>query len=354
MSRTEHRLEQVRERLSSGQGKLLVIQTAFLGDVVLITPLLRSAKRAFPRARITVLCLPECAGVLRGQVDDIITFDKRDGRNLQRHWRELILRLRGERFDVALIPHRSMRSGLTALKAGIGCRIGFNRGAGAPFHTDRVVYQPRLYEGRRNLRLLTALTGMEDPSDKGLPELAPSDEDIRLVSDILTGLGLRKGGFVVVAPGSVWATKRWPAEYYRQLADKLDGEFNLPSLAIGGAEDVEVCSRVVRDSSFNKAGELSPLQAAALMSRARLVVSGDTAPAHIATAVGAAQVIIFGSTSPRFGFAPPTPQARIAGIDLWCRPCTGHGRRHCPRWGSLKCMRRVTADMVMEIARDRL
>ena len=343
-------LKIVREKLAAGDGKLLIIQTAFLGDVILTTPLLRSVRQAFPEAKIAALTIPECEDVLLGFTDKTIVFDKRQKKDRRIQWFELIQRLRSERFDVALIPHRSIRSAITARKAGIKCRIGLMRGAGAIFHTHRVPYRRGVYEGLRNLELLAPLA---DVDDDGLPQLHPSDGDKRKVEEILTDLGLTDDRFVVFAPGSVWLTKRWLPEYFHQLTQRLKDEFDLQVVTIGGREDEAVCSSVGIHPNYNLAGKLSILGSAALTARSKFIISGDTAPAHIATAVGTDQVIIFGSTVPRFGFAPPTPKAHIAEIDLWCRPCTNHGRRNCPL-GHLKCMKNVTPDYVINLIRDQL
>jgi heptosyltransferase-2 len=169
---------------------------------------------------------------------------------------------------------------------------------------------------------------------------------------LLADTGIVPGKFVVFAPGSVWLTKRWPAIHYRTMAELLLSGFGLKVLAVGGPADTDVCRSVVLEPNHNLSGRLSVLQTSALMGQARLVVSGDTAPAHLATSVRARQAIIFGSTVPRFGFAPPTPNARTLGLDLWCRPCTTHGRRFCPRWNSLKCLRDIRPELVVDSVRD--
>ncbi len=342
-------LVSVSDRLRRTGGGVLVIQTAFLGDVILLTPLLRATRRAFPKARLAVVTIPECSAPISGAVDEVISFDKRTRRGRRGRWRKLVERIRSGRFDLALLPHRSLRSALTAAKAGIPVRIGFDRGIGARLHTHRVAYPRELYEGRRNLKLLETVATVEDD---GLPELRPSAEDEQVVDRLLGELGVKPGEFILVAPGSVWRTKRWLEDYYRELMQRIAAGPGYTVLLSGGTEDAALCGRIACRPQHNLAGRLTVLQSAALAKRAHFVVSGDTAAAHIATSVDARQLIIFGSTAPRLGFVPPTPRARVAEVKLWCRPCTDHGRNLCPRPGRMRCMTDLTPARVFEAVRD--
>ena len=342
-------LRELTSKLEAGGGKILVIQTAFFGDVILLTPLLRAIKKAFPASSITALTIPETASLLREWVDETITFDKRDRNQKSANWNSLVAQIRSERFDLALVPHRSLRSGITAWKGGISFRIGFDRSAGSWFHSLKVPYPFGLYEGSRNLELLRSLA---EVTDDGLPALHPPPEDTRLVDALLESLDLQHRKFVVIAPASVWLTKRWPSRFYRSLSQNLADRYQLPTVSVGSVADADQCSNTVVRPEYNLAGRLTLLQTCALMTRARLVVSGDSAPAHLATAAGVNQLIIFGSTIPRFGFAPPVGRARTMGRDLWCRPCTDHGRNLCPNPAGMKCLNGIHPDEVLTRIED--
>ena len=341
--------DDLRSKLTAKGGRLLVIQTAFLGDVVLLTPLLRAIRKALPLVRTSVVVQPEWSEVVAGWCDEIIPFAKKEAATRSQNWKELLEGLKRRQFDAALVPHRSLRSALTALKAGIPYRIGFKRGVGIWFHNIRVSYPRSLYEGRRNLALLEVLT---DTDDGGFPELIIPDDDREFVAGRLRELGLDPFSFAVIAPASVWFTKSWPIRHYRDLVHRLKNEFQIAALVVGGRADAEICAPVAVAAKFNFAGQFSPLRTAALMAQSRFVISGDTAPAHLATAVGVRQLIIFGSTAPRFGFAPPTERARILGADIWCRPCTDHGRKRCPLGGSPRCLNEITVSMVVNSVRN--
>jgi heptosyltransferase-2 len=343
------RLDTLKEQLKKDGGKILVIQTAFLGDVVLLTALLVEIKKLFPLSRLYVVVIPECAGVLNGLVDEIIIFDKRKKEERKQRFKLLIDLIRAEKFALAFLPHRSLRSGWLAKAADIPIRIGFDRGPGRIFHTHKVHYIRSRYEGLRCLDLLSRIIQVD--SD-GLPVLKPTNENQENVNAVLLEKGLSEKHFVVYAPGSVWNTKAWPVQYYRQLSTLLHEQYGMQVIAVGGNADVDLCSQAVLRPELNLAGILSPLESSVLMSRARLVISGDTAPAHLATASGVNQLIIFGSTTPKFGFFPPTERARSMGVDLWCRPCTDHGRRNCPRGKSMPCLNRISPDDVIQSIGD--
>lgn len=325
-------MSDIRRRLEEG-GSILIFQTAFLGDVILTTGLLRATRAAFPRARIGAVTLPFGAELVAGWVDDCFAIDKRSS-DAPRAWKRLAEELRSLNPAVALVPHRSIRTARFLSSLEIPCRIGFDRGFGSYFHTRRTPYPSYEYEGRRNLSLLKALT---PTLDTGVPELRLTVEQIAATEKLISEKALAARSFAVFAPGSVWATKKWLAGHFRELRDRLVADYQLEIAAVGGEADRDLCATVASRADLNFAGELTPVGTASLMKRSKLVVAGDSAPTHLATAVGARQVIIFGSTSPRLGFAPPVASARCFGLDLWCRPCTTHGRRKCP-WGSPRCL----------------
>ncbi len=330
--------------LRNDGGRILIIQTAFIGDVILSTSLIGTLRNHLPKVKITALTIPGNASILENQVDTIIKFDKHDKKHLKQNWIETILKIRDSKFDVALIPHRSFRSGLLANRGNIPVRIGFSKGSGSIFHTTKIKYEKHLYECERNLKLLEPL---EVVDSSGLPLLIPAESDNRFVMALIRKLGLKPGKYAVFAPGSIWYTKRWVAEYYRKLAGLLQKEKKIDTVVVGGKEDSDLGNDIVINREFNLSGKLSLMQSAALIRDSAFLIAGDSAPTHLATAVRTNQIIIFGSTSPKFGFAPNIERAKIIEVeDLWCRPCTNHGRKRCPLWTNLKCMRDITPEHV--------
>jgi heptosyltransferase-2 len=318
----------------------LVIQTAFLGDVILTTPLISLLAERF--GPVDVVTTPAAASLLdhHPAVADVIRYDKHGADRGWKSFRRLGAELRARRYERVYLPHRSFRSAMLARWSGIRERIGFADSAGAFTYTRRV---SRPKEGHEVERLL-ALAGV-GPDDAIPPVslgLAPTDlaaGDAWLASH---GVG---SDFVAIAPGSVWATKRWP--YYAELAAGLDRT----SVIVGSADDAELARTIVEAAggrAVSAAGELSLRGSAALIQRAAVLVTNDSAPLHLATAVGTPVVAVFGPTVPEFGFGPRGAADIVLGHDeLPCRPCSKHGPPACPL-GHHRCMRDLSVAAVAE------
>jgi heptosyltransferase-2 len=315
----------------------LVIQTAFLGDVVLTTPLLTAL--AGQDGPVDVVTTPAAAPLLEGHpaVRRVIRYDKRGAdAGLHGLWR-LGAELRGARYERAVLPHRSWRSAALALLADIPQRIGF---AGAPAAISYTARVPRAGEGHEVERLL-ALAG---PERTAAPPVAlglePAD---RAAADRWLAAHAVEPGFVALAPGSIWGTKRWP--YYPELAAALER----PIVVLGSRDDAELAEAVVAavpGRAHSAAGELDLRAAAALLERASVLFTNDSAPLHLATAVGTPVVALFGPTVPAQGFGPRGARDRALGVTLGCRPCSAHGPQVCPLVHH-RCMRDLPVEQVV-------
>ncbi len=320
----------------------MVIQTAFLGDVVLTTPLLSAlAARHGP---LDVVTTPAAAALLEGHpaVAEVVRYDKRGtDAGLDGLWR-LGRRLRRRRYARVYLPHRSLRSAALALLTGAAERTGFADGAGAITYTRRIA-RPR--GGHETHRLLALAGPLSEPPGK--PTLALSAADRAAAGAWMRDRGVPPG-FLAVAPGSIWGTKRWP--YYAELAATL----NLPIVVVGGPEDAPLAAQVTgaaEGRSWSAAGTLDLRASAALLEHAAVLVTNDSAPLHLATAVGTPVVAIFGPTVPEFGFGPQGPQdAVVQQSGLPCRPCSSHGPRVCPL-GHHRCMLELSVERVAAAVR---
>jgi heptosyltransferase-2 len=320
-------------------GGTLVVQTAFLGDVVLTTPLLTAlADRHGP---VDVVVTPTAATLLEGHpaVRRVIRYDKK-GRDagLASLWR-MGAALRGARYSRAYLPHRSWRSAALALLARVPERTGFADSPAAITYTTRVTRAPSGHEVER----LLALAGARS---RGAPDvsLALTPQDEAAADRWLAERGI-PAGFTAVAPGSMWGTKRWP--YYPGLAAAIEG----PLVVIGGPDDQAVAGEVVAaapERAWSAAGALGLRASAALLKRARVLVTNDSAPLHLATAVGTPLVALFGPTVPEQGFGPRGSRSLALGhAGLACRPCSAHGPQVCPL-GHHRCMRELPVETVAE------
>jgi heptosyltransferase-2 len=330
-------------------GGAVVIQTAFYGDVILSTPLIRRASERLG-APVDVVVQPAALPVLQNnpRIRDRIPFDKRGRDRGVAGFMRLVHQLRLRHYDVAYLAQSSLRSALLAFAARIPRRIGFRGAPGALLHTHSVT--PR-GEPHQVERLLALADGAPDRRE---PEIFPGAEERATVDALLAEAGIQRE-FVVLAPGSQWGSKRWP--YFPELARGLAAE--IPLAIVGGAGD-RADARQIRTALgagtpvADATGRLSILAAGELIRRARVLVSNDSAPVHLASAVGTATVEIYGPTMPLFGFAARAAWSRVIEPEpISCRPCHHHGPPACPL-GHHRCMRDTPISRVLAEVRTLL
>jgi heptosyltransferase-2 len=328
----------------------LVIQTSFLGDVVLTTPLL--AELAL-RGPVDIVVTPAAAPLLANHpaVRDVIVFDKRgsDGGlfGLWRFARRLRTRVDGtpRTISAAYLAQGSLRSAALALIAGIRERVGFDTSAGSFLYTRRIRYLKQLHHAERLWRLAAGDDAIAVP-ETVWPTLFPGDAERAIVDALLKNVPRDGASYLALAPGSIWGTKRWP--YYPALAARLAPLYRL--IVIGGPDDHELAEQIAQAAGpervINATGKLSLLASAELIRRCAGLVTNDSAPQHLASAVCTPTLTIFGPTIPGFGFGPLAPlHATVGNENLSCRPCDAHGPKKCPL-GHWKCMREVEVGRV--------
>jgi heptosyltransferase-2 len=300
----------------------LVIQTAWLGDVVLTLPLIQSLAARF--GPVDVLVTPSAVPLVEQDpaVRRAIAWDKRGAGRGAGGLLRLAAALRRAGYGRAFLPHRSLRSALLARLAGIPERTGYAGSGLASFlYTARVARPPVGHEPAR----LLALAGTA--ARPGTPWFTVTARDRERAAGWLDRQGVRRP-FVVLAPGARWATKLWPG--YPELARRLD----LQAVVVGGAEErplARLISEAVPGRASSAAGELTLRESAAVIEQATLVVTNDSAPLHLAVALARPVIAIAGPTGPAPGFEPPATVGRVvAHPDLACRPCSAHGPERCP------------------------
>ena len=342
----------------------LVVQTSFLGDVVLTTPLIAELAK---RSAVDVLTTRPGAEILAGNpaIRNILVYEKRDRDKGVRGFARIVGRVRhtglngtpppsanGTKsstiYDAAYMAQGSIRSGLLTLAAGVRHRIGFDTAAGRAFYTERVRYDPTRHHAERLWGL-----SMSDCADPPLPEqirprVYPGEDERRVVDKLLASAGIVPP-FIAVAPGSAWGTKRWP--FYPELAVLITKQH--PVVIIGGNGEVELAETIIAavepGRAVSAAGSLSLLASAEVIGRAAALVGNDSAPQHLASAMGTPTVTLFGPTTPDFGFGPLAPGSVALGVtQLACRPCDRHGPMRCPL-GHWRCMRELSSRQVHEI-----
>lgn len=335
--------------------RILIIQTAFLGDVILSTPLIRALRERFPDSFISFLLIPETKKVLENNphLNEIIVYDKRKKGGMG-GFLDIKRKIKEREFDLSVIPHRSLRSALLAYISRIPERIGFDRSAGSFLFTHRIVYQPYAHEVDRNLSLLASFNKyLKDRA----PELFPSTEDFSYARKLLLDSGIWEEAKIVgIAPGSVWATKRWLPDRFAEVADLLVNKMGAKVVFLGSEDDLALCEKIAKlmtEKSVNLAGKTDVLQSAGIISFCKVILSNDSAPVHLASAMKSPVVAIFGSTIPEFGFAPYGEGHLIIEKKMECRPCGIHGRIKCPK-KHFRCMKEITTKEVFQAVKSLL
>lgn len=329
----------------------LVIQTSFLGDVVLTTPLLTELATRGP---VDIVVTPAAAPLLANHPAprDVIVFDKRGAhsgvRGLWRFARALRTRANGEPRGAATayLAQGSWRSATLARLAGVRTCVGFDTSAGRLLYSRRVRYRADRHHAERLWRL-AATDAAGDPAPETIrPRLHPGAAERAAVDALLKDVPREGAALLALAPGSIWGTKRWP--HFPALAARLAPLHRL--VVIGSRDDAPLAAEIARAAGVERvvdaAGRLSLLGSAEMLTRCVALVTNDSAPQHLASAVGTPTLTVFGPTVPAFGFGPLAPRHAAAGhASLPCRPCHPHGPAACPL-GHWRCMRELDATQV--------
>ena len=318
----------------------LVVQTSFLGDMVLTTPLLAELAGRGP---VDVVATPAAASLLANHpsVREVIVYDKRGRDRGVAGFRRLARALRARGATTAYFAQGSLRSAALGWLARIPERVGFATAPGRALYTRRVVFRDDRHHAERLWRLAADGAG-DPPAGRIRPRLFPGAAERAAVDALLDAHEARGRSFVALAPGSVWATKRWP--YFPELARQLAARGTLVVL-VGGGADAEAAAGILAElpagGAIDATGRLSLLASAELIGRAAALVTNDSSPQHLASAMDTPTVAVFGPTHPSFGFGPLATRSAVAGHEgLACRPCHHHGPPRCPL-GHWRCMREL-------------
>jgi len=337
-----------------GEGeRILIVQTSFLGDVVLTTPLVSEVRHRFPQAMLAILCTPPAEGLLKNNPDlDVIIADdkKGDGWGFTGLWRKA-KELRNRGFTMALSPHKSLRSALLLYLAGIPRRIGFRQSAGWFLYHYRVDRDEKCHDVERNLSILKALGIRPDQCQPSFRMEIDSSTQAN-VEGLFHSLGIeRKKDQLIIGlnPGSVWPTKRWSAEGYADLMVRLKKKYRCEIILFGSGEDRAIVDRIqglAGQVGQSLVSRTSLLELPYALEWCNVLITNDSLPMHIAVARGVPVVAIFCATTPSLGFYPYSSRAVVVEKELSCRPCSSHGGRRCPL-ATEDCIRLVQPEDVL-------
>ena len=312
--------------------RFLVIQTAFLGDVILATPVVSELKRLYPDAQIDVLVRKGNEAILKNHpaIHEVFSFNKKEGK--WKEMRRLIRTFRSNRYDEVINLQRFGSSGIITFLSGGKRKVGFDKNPFSFCYDMKIRHEigNGKHEVERNLECIAH----HGAQKLVRPSVYPSDADREKVA-VYT-----EQPFYTLAPASVWFTKQLPEAKWVELAKNLKRKGAV--YLVGGPADFDLCQRIIETAGLpvenNLAGKLNLLESCALFEKATRCFVNDSGPLHMATAVNAPVTAFFCATVPRFGFGPLSDDSEIRETteELTCRPCGLHGGKVCPM-GHFKC-----------------
>lgn len=332
------------------KNKILIIQTAFIGDVILATSFIRQVHQAFPDSEIHFLLRKGNQKITEHNplVSNTIIWDK------AHKWKSLfacIKEVRNEKYDIVFNIQRFFNSGLITALSGAKTKVGFDKNPLSLFFTYKVKHMiphstesSYLHETQRNQQLIIPLK--EQKLSRLRPELYFTKAEKEKVERIKKETNTKNKPYIVMAPSSVWFTKQLQKKKWIELVKNL---IDYQIYCIGGPDDKEYIDSIITSQhhASNLCGKLSLTESAYLMQDAHRVMVNDSAPLHLASAVNANTIAFFCSTVEEFGYGPLSDQHTIISKKLDCKPCGLHGKKACPL-GHFDCSEKIELNKVMQ------
>ena len=336
--------------------KILVVQTAFIGDVVLATALLETLHQQYPQAAIDVVVRKGNESLFNEHpfINELIVWDKKQDKYL--NWLSILKKIRAKHYDVLINLQRFAATGLWTVLSNANTTIGFDKNPFSFLFTHKVKHDVTgngVHEINRNHALISSLGALP----LAMPKLYPTKSDYEKVKLY------QAEKYITIAPASVWFTKQFPLTAWVSLINEL--KFEGPIYILGGSADKDLGDKIINEvvslhskafnatsttsnnssasiKIINLSGELGFLASAALQQKAVLNYVNDSAPMHFCSAVNAPVVAIYCSTIPAFGFGPLSTNSFVVEIQtqLACRPCGLHGKKQCPL-GHFNCAQTI-------------
>jgi len=338
--------------------RILIVRTDRIGDVVLSTPVITAARKAFPHAYIAFMVSGETKEIVTGNKDlnEVIVYDKKRKHKAILKSLCFAMHLRKKRFDLALILHSTKRVNLVCFLAGIPRRIGYARGKLDFLLTGMLEYRKRLgekHESEYSLDVLRSL-GIEVETPPLIMPVKIKDEEN--IAHLLHENGLREGErFIVLHPGASCISKMWPKDNFAKLGDILVQKFGVQIILVSGPDQVRIGKEIKEHMKYKVlflCGRTSLGELPALFKKASLFISNDSGPVHIACSVGTPVISIFGRNEKGLSPArwrPLSPGSIALHKDVGCTKCLAH---NCKK--DFLCLKSITVGEVFKKAGELL
>lgn len=330
----------MKELLSFNPEKLLIRSTNWIGDAVMTTPAVRTIRKNFPTAEISILAYPWVADVFRASpdVDRVIPYEK-DRKHPVRNIREISRKVAAEGFSMAILLQHAFEAAMIAWLSRIPVRAGYRKDGRGLLLTHgvavrreiRAMHQVHYYQD-----LCFQLGMKKGPDQLGL--VLPPDA-IERAAKRSTNYGTRP--IVGLNPGAAYGpAKRWPEERFAELAIMLKRDLDAMMLVFGTDADRKAAETIVAAAPGNVddlTGRTKLVDAMALIGACDAFVTNDSGLMHVAAALSTPLVAIFGSTDP-VATGPYSDNAVVVQQKLACAPCF---KTHCK--SDFECMIGISA-----------
>jgi len=331
--------------------KILLVQTSFLGDTILSSPVIKGIKHLYPDCELWMMTTPEAESLVTRDpmLSGVISYAKRGKDSGIIGLYRIRKQIESMEFDIVYSLHRSARTSYLLWLCSIPKRIGYKCATLSFLYTDlnkRVINKHAVYRSmsilQNELPLVSMVTDLR---------LFPPDKK-HISPNVLKKTPL-PNSYIVLAPGSVWKTKMWHWTGYRKVAEFFINE-GFDIVLIGAPSDQKISSKVSENiNTVDLTGRCSISEAMYIVKYARLLICNDSMPLHMASALKTPNIAIFCATSPEFGFSPWKNRARIVEKKIPCKPCSRHGEKKCPN-GTWKCIKDLTHTEVINSAKKLL
>lgn len=324
---------------------ILIVNVNWLGDTLFATPFIRAVREKYPGAYIAILTHPRCYKMLEGNpnIDEIIIYDeKKQHRNLLGKF-SIASYIRSKKFDAAFILKKSLSRTLLLLFSKIPRRIGYGSKRAGFLLTEKAgIPDKKLHKVEYFLNLAKA-AGIETKNKNY--EILISDNDTKEGEKILNDAGIKDKGFIALNAGGNWDLKRWPAENFAELGDKIFEKLGSAIILTGAEKDIVLAENIaglMKHRPLILCGKTTLKTLGAIFKKAICVISNDSGPMHLAVAVGTRVVAIFGPTSPELTGPYGDGRYIVLRKDTGCKiPC------YDLKCKDNRCMKAVTAEDVL-------
>ena len=333
--------------------RILIIAPNWIGDAVMSQPFLAVLKLNYPKAQIDVLATPWVAPIYRAcpEIHSVIEAPLEHKKLQWTFRRQLAQDLKVMSYQACYVLPNSFKSALIPWLANIPFRLGYrgearfgliNFALNNPSKTER----PPMVERYLALAHLLNNEGQAQNIGSPVPSLQSSAEITHTTQDKLARANIKPHALYIFCPGAEYGvTKRWPADYFAALAEKVLGQNIENQIILLGSQSDHHSGQIIAqqnsDRIHNWCGETSLDEAMAVIGLSKTVISNDSGLMHIAAALQKPQIAIFGSSDPKH--TPPlSSKAKVIWLNLPCSPCH---RRECPL-GHLKCLKEISPEQV--------